>query len=148
MPPDSDPTRVAFVCVANAGRSQMAAAFADRELARRGLDGDVEVLSGGTDPADAVHDVVVEAMAEVEADLRGTGPRAVSPDELADVDVVVTMGCSAEGVCPATWRGDARDWDLDDPKGRPLPAVREIRDDVERRVTALFDELAAGDPPD
>lgn len=143
----TDPVRVAFVCVANAGRSQMAAAFADRELERRDLEGQVEVLSGGTDPADAVHDVVVAAMSEVEADLRESGPRAITPDELAAMDLVVTMGCSAEGVCPATWRGDARDWDLDDPEGRSLMEVRGIREEIRDRVAALFDEFDAGNAP-
>lgn len=134
---------VAFVCVQNAGRSQMAHAFAERAARERGLD--VDLLTGGTDPADAVHDVVVEAMAEVDVDLAGRRPRDITPDDLADADVVVTMGCSAEGVCPATWRGDARDWALDDPHGRDLPAVRAIRDEVQRRVDALLDELAGDD---
>lgn len=133
-------TRIAFVCVRNAGRSQMAHAFAERKLAARGVD-DIELLTGGTDPADAVHDVVVEAMAEVGIDLAGRTPRAITPDELADCDVVVAMGCSADGVCPATWRGDARDWALDDPGGHPLETVRRIRDEVESRVAALLDEF-------
>jgi arsenate reductase len=132
--------KVAFVCVQNAGRSQMAYAFAERAARERGLD--VDLVTGGTDPADAVHDVVVEATAEVDVDLSGRRPREVGPDDLADADVVVTMGCSAEGVCPATWRGDARDWDLADPHGRDVDDVRAIRDEVARRVDALLDELA------
>lgn len=162
--------KVAFVCVKNAGRSQMAHAFAEREVrrrdgpregerrsreceegrrsrereeGRRGLD-DVELVTGGTDPADGLHENVIAVMREVGIDLSDRTPRAVTADELADADVVVTMGCSAEGVCPATWRGDARDWDLDDPHGTPVEATREIRDDVERRVDALLDELADG----
>jgi len=146
--PDGDETtepslRVAFVCVKNAGRSQMAAALAERERERRGLDGAVEVLGGGTDPAVDVHDVVVRAMAELDVDLSGVRPREISPEELRAVDLVVTMGCSAEDVCPATWRGDARDWALDDPAGRSLDEVREIRDEIEARVNALFDEIEA-----
>jgi protein-tyrosine-phosphatase len=142
-PGDPEPTTVAFVCVQNAGRSQMAAAFAGREVARRGLTDRVRVLTGGTDPADAVHDVVVEAMAEVGFDLGDETPREVTRDEMAAVDVVVTMGCSAASVCPTTWRGDARDWALDDPRGRDPETVRSIRDEVEARVRSLLDELEA-----
>lgn len=132
-------TSVAFVCVQNAGRSQIAAAFAERERDARGMD--VEVLTGGTDPAARVHGVVVEAMAEVGFDLSGRRPRTITPVEIADAQYVITMGCSANDVCPATWRGDARDWALDDPHGRPIEAVREIRDEIERRVGEFFDYL-------
>lgn len=117
----------------------MAAAFAERERERR--DVDVVILTGGTDPADSVHGVVVDAMAEVGVDLTDRTPRELTPEELDAADYVVTMGCSAADVCPATWAGENRDWPLDDPGERPLSEVRAIRDDVERRVTALFDEL-------
>jgi protein-tyrosine-phosphatase len=136
-----DPITVAFVCVQNAGRSQMAAAFAERERDRRGLGDSIDVRTGGTDPADHVHEEVVTVLEEVDVSLGDRTPRAIGREELLDVDMVLTMGCSAEGVCPATWRGDARDWDLDDPDGRPLAEVQAIRDDVESRVVALFDEL-------
>ena len=136
------PRRVAFVCVQNAGRSQMAHAFAERERARRGLGDRIEVVTGGTDPADHVHGVVVEAMAEVGVDLADRTPRQLTPEEIRTCDVVVTMGCSAEDVCPATWRGESCDWGLPDPHGQDLDVVRGIRDDVEARVVALFDELA------
>jgi protein-tyrosine-phosphatase len=135
--------RVAFVCVENAGRSQMAAALAVRERDRRGLAGAVEVLSGGTEPAENVHEAVVRAMAELDVDLSGATPREMTREELRSVDVVVTMGCSAGDVCPATWRGDARDWGLDDPAGRPPEEVRAIRDEVADRVSSLFDEFEA-----
>ena len=135
------PVRVAFVCVQNAGRSQMAHALAERERARRDAADRVEFLTGGTDPAEAVHAVVVEAMDEVGIDLSGRTPREITPAEIETCDVVITMGCSAEVVCPATWRGDSRDWDLDDPHGKDLDAVRDIRDAIEARVRALFDEL-------
>lgn len=131
---------VAFVCVQNAGRSQMAHALAERAARERGLD--VDLVTGGTDPADAVHENVVQTMREVGIDLSGRTPRAVTQEELADADVVVTMGCSAEGVCPATWRGDARDWDLTDPHGCDAEATAEIREAIRRRVDALLDELA------
>ncbi len=130
-------TRVAFVCVRNAGRSQMATAFAQRERERRGLD-DVAIVTGGTRPADAVHDVVREAMREVGADLSDRTPRAVSTAELEACDLVATMGCS-------TLELDAdvtvHDWALEDPGEQSLGRVREIRDRVEERVVALFDEI-------
>jgi protein-tyrosine-phosphatase len=140
------PPSVAFVCVENAGRSQMAAAIAERERDRRGLA--VEVLSGGTDPAERVHDVVVRAMAELDIDLSDARPREIPREELLAVDVVVTMGCSADDVCPATWRGDARDWGLDDPADRPLEEVRGIRDEIAERVADLFDGIERGVAPD
>lgn len=134
-------TTVAFVCVQNAGRSQMAAAFAEIEQERRTLEGQVDVLTGGTQPAESVHDTVVEVMEEIGIDLRNRTPRTIMSDELEDCDYVVTMGCSAEGICPATWTGESRDWNLDDPHGKDLDTVRDIRDEIERRVRELFDEL-------
>jgi protein-tyrosine-phosphatase len=137
---DEDHVRVAFVCVQNAGRSQMATAFAELERADRGLDEGVEILTGGTHPADAVHDEVVEVMRPHGFDLTLREPRAITPEELASCDVVATMGCSTleldadDGV-------DVRDWDLPDPDGEDLDRVREIRDEVQGRVEALFDEL-------
>ena len=137
---DSEPTRIAFVCVQNAGRSQMATAFAERERDRRDADR-VEILSGGTDPADAVHEEVVAAMDEVGIDLRDRTPREIAPDDLRDCDYVVTMGCSAEGVCPAAWNGENRDWGLTDPHGKEMETVRDVRDEIESRVENLFGEL-------
>ncbi|UPW01613.1 low molecular weight phosphatase family protein [Halorussus gelatinilyticus] len=134
-------TGVAFVCVQNAGRSQMATAFAERERADRGMES-VEIVTGGTDPADRVHEEVVEVMAGHDFDLSDRTPREITHEELQDCDYVITMGCSAEDVCPATWAGENRDWGLDDPDGRDLDAVRAIRDEIEARVADLFDELA------
>ncbi|SDY47632.1 arsenate reductase/protein-tyrosine-phosphatase family protein [Halobellus clavatus] len=138
---DSDPTRIAFVCVQNAGRSQMAYAFARQERADRGLEARIELVTGGTRPADHVHDVVVDAMGDVGIDLSDRTPREVTFDEIQRSDYVVTMGCSADDVCPAGWAGENRDWDLDDPDGRPTDEVARIRDDIRQRVAALFDEL-------
>lgn len=133
--------RVAFVCVQNAGRSQMATAFAERERAARDVEGDIDIVTGGTQPADHVHDEVVAVMLEEDIDLSDRTPREITPEELQAVDYVVTMGCSAGDVCPATWNGENRDWDLDDPDGEDLAAVRETRDTIRKRVSALFDEL-------
>jgi len=106
----------------------------------------IEIVTGGTRPADHVHNVVVEAMGELDIDLSDRTPREVTPDELQAVDLVVTMGCSASDVCPATWNGENRDWGLDDPHGRPIEEVRAIRDEIEGRVVALFDELLSETP--
>ncbi|WP_049919993.1 arsenate-mycothiol transferase ArsC [Halobiforma nitratireducens] len=138
-----NPTTLSFVCVQNAGRSQMATAFAERERSKRGLEDDVRIRTGGTDPANSVHDVVLTAMNEVGADLSDRQPREITPEGIETSDIVITMGCSADGICPATWRGDARDWELTDPHGRSLAAVRELRDEIRTRVEALFDELEA-----
>ncbi|WP_458187071.1 arsenate-mycothiol transferase ArsC [Haladaptatus sp. NG-WS-4] len=141
-PSDDDILTVGFVCVQNAGRSQMATAFAERERTRRGLGDRVRIVTGGTDPADHVHDVVVEAMAEGGFALEDEHPREITHDEIMNVDIVVTMGCSAENVCPMTWRGDARDWALDNPHRQNVETVRRIRDEIETRIEALFDEIA------
>lgn len=127
---------IAFVCVENAGRSQMAAAFA--RGARRA---DLVVISGGTRPASSVDSTVVEAMREVGVDLSGEVPKAVGPADLVACDYIVTMGCASEDVCPARFRGDALDWGLPDPKGKSLEQVRAIRDEIERRVRALLETL-------
>ena len=136
---ESDAPRVAFVCVQNAGRSQMSAAFARREADRRDLD--VEVLTGGTDPADAVHPEVVEVMDERGIDLSGREPREISTDVLESCRLVATMGCSTLDLDADI---DVRDWALPDPDGEDLDRVREIRDEVERRVREVFDELESG----
>ena len=137
MPTDS--TKFGFVCVQNAGRSQMSTAFAEREREHRGLEDSVEILTGGTRPADHVHEEVVTVMDELDIDLSDRTPREVSTEELESCDVVATMGCStleldAEAV-------DIRDWALDDPDGQDMERVREIRDDVAQRVSDLFDEF-------
>ena len=134
------PVRVAFVCVQNAGRSQMSTAFAEQERERRDLDDDVEILTGGTHPADRVHDVVVEVMREEGFDPSGRTPREISTDELESCDYVATMGCSTLEL-GADAAVDVRDWALDDPDGRDLDRVRDIRDEVRDRVSALFDEI-------
>jgi protein-tyrosine-phosphatase len=134
----TDSFRVAFVCVQNAGRSQMSTAFAEQEVADRGLDDHVEVVTGGTDPADHVHDEVVEIMRELDIDLSDRTPREVSNEELAACDLVVTMGCSALKLNADV---EVRDWALTDPDGQDLDAVRAIRDDIRERVGAVFDDI-------
>ena len=122
---------ILFLCVHNAGRSQMAAGFA-RELSR----GSVLVLSGGSEPADQVNPVAVEVMGEIGIDIAGQVPQRWTEDQLADVDVVVTMGCG--DTCPYIPGKRYVDWPLDDPKGRPIGEVRRIRDEIGRRVAELL----------
>lgn len=133
-----DTLKFGFVCVQNAGRSQIAAAFAERERSRRGLEDEIEILTGGTNPADEVHPEVVVAMDELGIDVSDRTPREVSTDELNDCTVVATMECSTLDL-----EADiaVRDWALDDPHGKPVEEVRAIREDVERRVSDLFDEF-------
>ncbi|ACV12599.1 Protein-tyrosine phosphatase, low molecular weight [Halorhabdus utahensis DSM 12940] len=135
-------TTLGFVCVQNAGRSQMSTAFAERERDRRGLEDAVEIVTGGTDPADSVHDGVVETMAEVDIDLSDREPRELSTAALNDCDLVATMGCSTLELDADV---EVRDWALADPDGQDPARVREIRDEVEGRVTALFEELFGAD---
>lgn len=127
-----------FVCVQNAGRSQMSAAFAERERRRRGVEDEVRILTGGTHPADEVHPEVVDAMRELDIDLSDRVPREVSTEELNECDVVLTMGCSTLELDAAV---EVRDWALDDPHDQDIDRVREIRDEVEERVSDLFDEF-------
>ena len=126
--------RVLFVCLHNAGRSQMS-----RALFERAADGRHEARSAGTQPAERVHPEVVVAMRELGIDVSGETPRRLSDDLAQWADVVVTMGCGDE--CPYIPGKRYLDWDLPDPKGRPVAEVRQIRDDVARRVRALVEEL-------
>ena len=141
---NSEPTVVALICVQNAGRSQMAYAFAEQELENRGLHDEIKLVTGGTQPADYVHDEVVESMSEIGIDLSDRTPREVTFEETMQSDYVITMGCSAQDVCPAGWAGENRDWDLTDPDGKPPAEVAAIRDEIKSRVSALFDELESG----
>jgi arsenate reductase len=128
---------VLFVCVHNAGRSQMAAA-----LLARLAGGGIEVRSAGTEPADQINPAVVAAMAELGIDITAQVPQVVSPDAVRASDVVITMGCG--DTCPYYPGVSYRDWKLDDPAGQPLDTVRAIRDDIADRVRALIAELLTG----
>jgi protein-tyrosine-phosphatase len=124
--------------VQNAGRSQIATAFARQERTDRGLEDRIEILTGGTDPADEVHDVVVRLMDEVGFDLADRTPRGVSPAELEACNVVATMGCSTLELEADV---DVRDWALRDPDGADEATAREIRETVRDNVASLFDEI-------
>lgn len=125
---------VLFVCVHNAGRSQMAAALLERYGRGR-----VRVRSAGSEPADRIHPEVREAMAEVGVDLSRESPKPLTGEAVEAADVVVTMGCG--DACPVLPGKRYLDWDLPDPAGKPLEEVRAIRDEIDRRVRGLLAEL-------
>jgi arsenate reductase (thioredoxin) len=130
----SDTPTVLFLCVHNAGRSQMAAGWT------MALGGDgVTVLSGGSEPADQVNPVAVQAMDEVGIDITGAQPRRWDQTTLEAADVIVTMGCG--DTCPVLPGKRYVDWPLDDPAGQGIDSVRPIRDEIEHRVRGLLDEL-------
>ena len=126
-----------FVCVENSGRSQMAEAFA------RAYGKDkIEAMSAGTMPAKEVNPVVVQVMREKGIDLSVNKPKLITNQMVQDADSIIVMGCSAEGFCPALLLNKVVDWGIEDPKGKPIEKVREIRDEIERKVRSLLDEKA------
>jgi arsenate reductase len=125
---------VLFVCLHNAGRSQMSQALFERAAAGRHA-----AVSAGTTPAERVHPEVVEVMREIGVELSDRQPRLLTRELAEQADLVVTMGCG--DACPYVPGKRYLDWDLADPKGRPLAQVRAIRDDIERRVETLVAEL-------
>ena len=130
-------TRVLFVCVRNSGRSQMAEAFFNQIA-----EGKAQAYSAGTQPADKVNPAVVEAMREVGIDISGNRPKALTMEMVEKADRMITMGCGAEvgAVCPASFI-ETEDWALEDPEGKSLEEVRKIRDEIEKRVIKLLNEL-------
>jgi arsenate reductase len=142
MSRNSKQTRLLFVCVENAGRSQMAEAFARRK--------GFQAESAGTVPAVTVNPAVVEAMAERAFNFSLKKPKMLTMEMIDQADLIITMGCSVEKVCPRPMLDRMQkkviDWDLEDPKGKSLPEVRRIRNEIERRVVALA-EQSRPDPP-
>ena len=130
----SDKPTVLFVCVHNAGRSQMAAGYLKHLYA-----GAVEVLSAGSEPTDQINPTAVEAMAEDGIDITGSVPKVLTTDAVKESDVVITMGCG--DTCPIFPGKRYEDWELADPAGRGIEAVRPIRDDIKARIVKLLDEL-------
>ena len=130
----TDKPRVLFVCVHNAGRSQMAAALLSRMAGNR-----IEVRSAGTEPADQINPVAVAAMAELGIDIATSAPKILTGDAVRTSDIVITMGCG--DACPYFPGVSYRDWKLPDPFGQPLDMVRLIRDGIAARVLALMIEL-------
>ena len=130
----ADKPSVLFVCVHNAGRSQMAAALLSHLAGDR-----IEVRSAGTEPADQINPVAVDAMAELGIDIATANPNILTSDAVRTSDVVITMGCG--DACPYFPGVSYRDWKLPDPAGQPLATVRAIRDDIADRVRTLITEL-------
>lgn len=130
----TDKPMVLFVCVHNAGRSQMAAGWLKQLAGDR-----VEVRSAGSEPADQINPVAVAAMAEVDIDIAGEQPRILAVDEVSRADVVITMGCG--DTCPNFPGKRYEDWDLTDPAGQPIETVRRVRDDIAARARALIGQL-------
>jgi arsenate reductase len=132
----TDKPSVLFVCVHNAGRSQMAAGWLTA------LAGDtIEVRSAGSEPADQLNPVAVEAMREVGIDITGEQPKVLTVDSVQHANVVITMGCG--DTCPIFPGKRYEDWDLTDPAGQPIEVVREVRDDIRTRIEALISELSS-----
>ena len=131
----ADIPEVLFVCTHNAGRSQMAAALLDHQAAGR-----VHVTSAGSQPADRLNPAVVQAMAEIGLDISREFPKPLTAEKVKAADVVITMGCG--DACPIYPGKRYEDWDLPDPAGLSIDAVRPIRDAIRDRVEILLDELA------
>ncbi len=135
----SDRPTVLFLCVHNAGRSQMAAGF----TIDMGADS-IDVLSAGSNPGEALNPMAVQAMSEVGIDISGRVPQRWTSDMLQMVDVVVSMGCGDD--CPVVPGTRRVDWDLADPAGQPIEVVREVRDEIRDHVAALLGELGVEVP--
>jgi protein-tyrosine-phosphatase len=127
--------KVLFVCVENAGRSQMAEAFTKNYAIGR-----VEAESAGTMPAKEVNSVVVQVMREEGIDLSANKPKLITNEMIKEADMIIVMGCSAQGFCPAPLLNKVIDWGIEDPKDKPIEKVREIRDEIERKVKNLIEE--------
>ena len=127
--------RMLFVCVENAGRSQMAEAFANYYGK-----GKLIASSAGNKPADKVNPTVVEALKEKGIDISSNKPKQITAQMAMDVDLIVTMGCNDQGICPGPFFKPTVDWKLEDPKGKPIEKVREIRDEIEHKVQILLKE--------
>ena len=130
----SEKPTVLFVCVHNAGRSQMAAGYLTALAGDR-----VNVLSAGSEPKDQINPVAIEAMAEEGIDIANNTPKILTTDAVKDSDVVITMGCG--DACPIFPGKRYEDWELDDPAGQGIEAVRPIRDDIKARIQVLLSEI-------
>jgi len=128
--------RVLFVCVENAGRSQMAEAFANHYGK-----GKLVASSAGTMLSDRINPIVVEVMKERGFDISENKPKLLTTKMVEEADQIITMGCSVEKICPAPLLKNVIDWKLEDPKGKPIEKVREIRDEIEKKVVELIVEI-------
>jgi len=127
---------ILFVCIHNAGRSQIAEAFFNQLVRKK-----ARALSAGTQPSDTINPVVVEAMREIGIDISHNKPKALTFEMMEKADRVVTMGCSTDAVCPATLV-QTEDWVLEDPVGKTIDQVRDLRDEIKSRVLQLLNKIA------
>jgi protein-tyrosine-phosphatase len=129
--------KILFVCVENAGRSQMAEGFAKHYGNSK-----IEAISAGTMPSNEVNPLVIQAMQEKGIDISKNKPKQITMQMVQDADIIIVMGCSAQGFCPAPLLGKVTDWNIEDPKGKPIETVREIRDEIEKKVRELIGEIS------
>jgi protein-tyrosine-phosphatase len=131
---DKDAKTILFVCVQNAGRSQMAEGFF-RKYAPKGY----EVISAGTVPTSQINPIAVEVMKEVEIDISKQKPKDLTEDMMRNATTIINMGCMDDKFCPALFVPKVIDWGIEDPKDKPIEKVREIRDEIEKRVLEIID---------
>ena len=129
--------KILFVCVENVGRSQMAEAFAKAYGTTK-----IEAASAGTMPSNEVNPIVVRVMQEKGIDLSVNKPKLITNQMVQEADVIIVMGCSADGFCPAPLLNKVVDWGIEDPKGKPIEKVRETRDEIENKVKKLINEIS------
>ena len=127
--------KILFVCVENAGRSQMAEAFANKY----GKD-KFTASSAGNKPADKVNPIVVQVMKEKGIDISNNRPKLITAKMAMDADLIVTMGCNDQGICPGPFFKPTIEWKIEDPKGKPIENVREISDEIDQKVQRLIEE--------
>jgi len=128
--------KVLFVCVENAGRSQMAEAFANLHG-----NGKIEATSAGTMPSNEVNPVVIQVMQEKGIDISKNKPKPLDTKTVQEAETIIVMGCGAQGFCPAPLLKKVVEWELEDPKGKPIGKVRQIRDKIEIKVKNLIDKI-------
>ncbi|QLH10519.1 low molecular weight phosphatase family protein [Nitrosarchaeum sp. AC2] len=128
--------KILFVCVENAGRSQMAEAFFKKFMPKG-----FEVISAGTKPSDKVNPIVLQAMNEIGIDMQNQTPKKISQQIISESEKAVNMGCIDQESCPALFLKDVLDWQIPDPKGKPIEQVREIRDQIKSKVMDLIKSL-------
>jgi len=129
--------KILFVCVENAGRSQMAEGFA-----KHYGKGKIEAISAGTIPSNEINPLVIQVMQEKGIDISVNKPKLINNQMVQDADTIIVMGCSAQGFCPAPLIDKVIDWKIEDPKGKSLEKVREIREEIEKRVKDLIEQAS------
>jgi protein-tyrosine-phosphatase len=129
--------KILFVCVENAGRSQMAEGFA-----KHYGKGKIEAISAGTIPSNEINPLVIQVMQEKGIDISVNKPKLINNQMVQDADTIIVMGCSAQGFCPAPLIDKVIDWKIEDPKGKSLEKVREIREEIEKRVKDLVEQAS------